>query len=356
MNDHFFIPAALVAFLVTVTFMVALHPVAHKIGLVDHPGGRKIHTGIVPIIGGIAMFIGMFLGLSLAHMSVIAWLELLVASFLLVVIGVLDDRLAVPATIRLAIQIAVVLIMVYGAGLPLVEIGDPFGTGLISMGPATLVFTTVVTLTMINAYNLVDGVDGLAGSLALVAFLAVAVVGGYSAPSTAIALTCAGAVVGFLVFNFPTVLNRRLRSFMGDAGSTLLGFTIVWVAIGISQGPERLISPVVCLWFASIPIYDTITCFVERCLQRKSPFLPDRRHFHHMLLGADFGVRQTLGILTGLQAIYAAIGLLGHFAGVPDVVMFTAWSVLGLSQHFVILWIAKLHRLRQLRKRGIPST
>ncbi len=208
---------------------------------------------------------------------------------------------------------------------------------------------------MINAYNLIDGVDGLAGSLALVALLAISVVGGYAAPSTAIAMTCAAAVGGFLIFNFPVIRNRPLRAFMGDAGSTLLGFTIVWITIGISQGPDRLISPVHCLWFASIPIYDTLTCFVRRSLKGKSPFTPGRDHFHHTLLRGGYGVRQKLAILTGLQVIYAVTALVGVFAGIPDVVMFTGWSVLGLSQWYVIKRIAKLHRRSRLRKVSASS-
>ena len=350
MSDLYFVPAALVALLVTAVFMIALQPVARKIGLVDHPGGRKLHSGVVPVMGGVAMFIGMFAGLSLAHVPLHVLLSIFIASSLLLVIGVFDDRLGAPATLRIAIQIAVILIMVYGARLSLHDIGDPFGTGIISMGPAGLVLTTAVSLTMTNAYNLIDGVDGLAGSLALVALLAISVVGGYGAPSTAIAMTCAAAVAGFLLFNFPVVQNRPLRAFMGDAGSTLLGFTIVWITISISQGPDRLISPVLCLWFASIPIYDTVTCFVRRVLRGKSPFSPGRDHFHHTLQRGGLGVRQNLGILTGLQAIYVVTSLVALFAGVPDVVMFAAWSVLGLSQRSVIKRIAKLHRRKSLRK------
>lgn len=142
---------------------------------------------------------------------------------------------------------------------------------------------------------------------------------------------------------------------MGDAGSTLLGSTVVWVTIGISQGPERLISPVHCLWFASIPIYDRLTCFVRLALRGKSPFLPGRDHFHHTLQNGGFKVRSVLGIVAGLQAIYALLGVVGHFAVVPDVVMFTAWLVLGLSQRFVIVGIANLRPDRQMIRSHISS-
>ena len=345
-----------VAFAVTTVLMFVLRPLAKSIGLVDRPGGRKSHVGEVPIIGGLAMFIGLFAGLTLVSGAVYSIPIIFVACFLLVIIGVLDDRFQFPASARLTMQIAAVLIMVYGANLPLSAIGDPFGTGEISMGRFTLIFTMLVTLTMINAYNLIDGVDGLAGSLSLIALLAVAVATGLGHTATAAALTVSATVVGFLIFNFPVVWNRKVRSFMGDAGSTLLGFTIVWVTLVVSQGPDRIISPVHCLWFASIPIYDTLTCFVRRALARKSPFTSGRDHFHHTLRRGGFGIRETLGILTGIQGVYAIVALIGHFTQVPDVVMFTGWSILGLSQRFIIKTMAGHRRAVLLRRRRAAAS
>ena len=142
---------------------------------------------------------------------------------------------------------------------------------------------------------MVDGIDGLAGSLALVALLAIAVIAGSAHDALVATLIIAIAVVAFLVFNFPTIRNRGMRCFMGDAGSTLLGFMIVWVTLGVSQGEGRVISPVYCLWFASIPVYDLLTCFVRRALRGKSPFTPGRDHFHHALRRGGFGVRESLG-------------------------------------------------------------
>jgi UDP-GlcNAc:undecaprenyl-phosphate GlcNAc-1-phosphate transferase len=340
-----------VAFGVTVAFMFALRPVAQSVGLVDRPGGRKSHSGDVPIIGGIAMFVGMFTGIHILTGIDAAVSSVVIASLILVSIGVTDDKYAVPAPVRFVAQISAVLIMVYGANLALYELGDPFGAGLISLGPFTLIFTMAVALTMINAYNLIDGADGLAGTLALIALLALALISGASSFAGGVSLTICAAIIGYLLFNFPLSWNRSVRSFMGDAGSTLLGFTVVWVALGISQGADRLISPVHCLWFASIPIYDCMTCFVRRSLAGKSPFTPGRDHFHHTLLRGGLKVRQTLALLTGLQALYAGVGLLGHFVGVPDVAMFAAWSVLGLSQRFVIKSIARHQRGSRLRRR-----
>jgi UDP-GlcNAc:undecaprenyl-phosphate GlcNAc-1-phosphate transferase len=258
--------SAAVAFFTTVIFMVALRPLAFRVRLVDAPGGRKFHEGYIPIIGGLAMFAGIFAGLILLPLTAKLMLSIFIASALLVIVGTLDDRFHVPPAIRIVSQIVAGLLMVYGAGLQLSDIGDPFGTGIISMGPFTLIFTMLVTLTMINAYNLVDGADGLAGTLTLIALLSVAVVSGDEHASAAAAMTVSAAIIGFLIFNFPTPWNRLVRSFMGDAGSTMLGFAVVWITLGVSQGEARVISPVHCLWFAAIPIFDCLTCFVRRAM------------------------------------------------------------------------------------------
>lgn len=340
------------SFAVTIAFMLALRPLAARSGLVDTPGGRKVHDGQVPIIGGIAMFMGLVSGLVLVDMPGQALVSLVTASTLLLLIGLVDDRYDLPVIARLSSQFAATLIMIYGAGLALADIGDPFGSGVVNMGSFTPLFTLLVTLTMINAYNFVDGADGLAGTLAFVAMGAVAIVGGPSHPATGAALVVLAVTIGYLIFNMPMYINRRLRSFMGDAGSTLLGFSIVWVTLSVSQGEGRVISPVHCLWFAAIPIFDFMTCFVRRILSNRSPFHAGRDHFHHILLRGGFTGRQALLILSGFQCAYAAAGVFGHVAGIADAYMFGAWSILGFSQRIVIMKIATSHRCRRLRGRA----
>jgi len=354
LNPGLILASAAVAFIVATTFMLALRPVAFSIGLVDAPGGRKLHVGDIPITGGIAMFMAIVAGSVLLPIPGNVMLSIFIASAILVTVGVVDDRFHISAVPRLLSQIIAVLLMYFGAGFFLADIGDPFGTGLLHTGSLSLILTMLVFVAMINAYNFVDGADGLAGSLSLIGLLSVAVVCGLFHPIGALALTVSAAIAGFLVFNFPTIYNRPVRSFMGDAGSTLLGFTLAWIVLSISQGPDRVISPVYGLWFAALPIFDFFTCFVRRLRKGKSPFAPGRDHYHHILMRGGFGVRQTLGILTALQTVYALIGLAAAFGGTPDIVMFTAWSILGITQVWVIRAISKYHRLylRYARRRS----
>jgi UDP-GlcNAc:undecaprenyl-phosphate GlcNAc-1-phosphate transferase len=343
----------IVAFAVATSLIVALRPVATAIGLVDKPGGRKRHQGDIPIIGGLGMYAGLFAGLIIAPNALDSVATLFAACSILVIVGVVDDRFHVPTYVRFAAQIAVVLIMVYGAGLPLASIGDPFGAGEIQMGRFTLIFTTLVTLSMINAYNMIDGIDGLAGTLAMITLVSVAIVGGAGSAAAAIALTAVAAIVGFLIFNWPIEANREVKTFMGDAGSTMLGLVVVWATLTAINGSATPISPVHCLWFAAVPIYDLFTCFVRRALSGKSPLEPARDHFHHTLRRGSMRTWQVLVTLGGLQLLYSVIGLTAHFASVPDVTMFMLWAFMGFTQWWVIKRTAMRSRVAVLRSRSL---
>jgi UDP-GlcNAc:undecaprenyl-phosphate/decaprenyl-phosphate GlcNAc-1-phosphate transferase len=339
-----------IALAITLLLMTALRPLAIGIGLVDRPGGRKAHIGEIPIVGGLAMFAGIFFGFALIPELDGGYWYLLLSGGLLVIVGVLDDKYDIPAEIRLVAQTCAVIIMVYGGGLVVWDIGDPIGVGDVQLGPFALVFTVLVTLTVINAFNLVDGVDGLAGSMTIIALVGIVLAGGMTSDSTAIASVVCASVVGFLVFNYPVYANRRLRSFMGDAGSTLLGLVVVWLTIRVSQGDARSMSPVVGLWFVSVPLFDLFTCFVRRISRGRSPFRPGREHFHHMLYRAGLSVRQTLGVLTLIAVAYAAFGLFGHWQGLPDAVMFYLWAACGAVQFIFLRKASALYRHR--RRRG----
>ena len=325
--------------------MLVLRPLAISIGLIDSPGGRKSHTGDVPVIGGIAMFIGMAVGIALVPDVDREYWYMLLAGGVLLGVGVLDDRYHVSLYVRLGVHALAACIMVFGGQLIIADIGNPLGLGTLYLGPAAVLFTVLVTIAVVNAFNFVDGIDGLAGCLAAVAITAVAAVAaGWPASTAAIAVVVCACVVGFLLFNFPARANWHLRSFMGDAGSTLLGLIVVWLTVCVSQGESREISPVVGLWFATMPLADLFTCFVRRIAKGKSPMRPWREHFHYLLLRGGLSARQVLGVLTGLGALYAAIGVAGHSGGVPDSVLFIAWAAVCGSQYWLLRRSAALLR------------
>ncbi len=335
-----------IVFLVTVLMMLALRPFAEEFELVDAPGGHKWHVGEIPIIGGIAMFVGTAVGIALLPDVVIFASLLLVASGLLVLVGAIDDRFELPASVRFLAQLATVCIMVFGAGLIMRDIGNPLWIGRISLGPFSLIITILIFASVINAFNMADGLDGLAGSMSVIALVAIAFVAPSGSGTQTLALILLAAVLGFLVFNLPYGSKRPFRAFMGDAGSTFLGFGIVWLMVGICQGPERMISPVHGLWFAALPIFDLFTCFTLRVARRTSPFTSGRDHLHHVLLDRGVSVPKTLVTLVFLQSGYAVVGIVSLYAGTPEPVVFSIWALTGIVQRKIVQGIGSLYALR----------
>src|SRR5690606_14151438 len=221
--------------------MLALRPVAIALKLIDRPGGRKTHHGEVPLVGGIAMLLGIILGLGLIPMPEMTARSFLAASALLVVVGLLDDRFDLSPWTRLPVQSAAALLLIAGSDAAITTLGGSFG-GLDGLGSYAVTF--VVIIAAINAFNMLDGMDGLAGAMGIVAvstiaFLALDVGASVFA---ATALTILGAVAAFLISNVPASFNRGMRCFMGDSGSTLLGLAVAWLSIKISQPPVEAAS------------------------------------------------------------------------------------------------------------------
>ena len=276
-----------------------------------------------------------------------SYVPILLAGAVLVFIGVIDDRTPLPAGVRMGAQMLVVLLVFFGADVRIETLGNIFGFGAFGLGVLSLPITALIAISVINAFNLVDGADGLAGTMAILALGPAAALAGYGSFPGQVAILGIAVTLGFLCFNFPTTHNRRIRTFMGDAGSTFVGFLAVVCITLVSQGSEPVISPAVGLWFAALPIYDLFTCFVRRIRKGRSPFQPGRDHFHHILARGGFSVRASLGILTLLQVSYMGLGLVGHFSGVPEYVVFAMWAAVGLSQWMLIRKVAKLARFKR---------
>ena len=136
---------------------------------------------------------------------------------------------------------------------------------------------------------------------------------------------------------------------MGDAGSTLLGFVVVWFALSICQGADRSMSPVAALWFALMPLSDFFSCFVRRVARGKMPLHAGREHFHYVLMRAGLSGRQVLAVLLAFSVLYAAVGLIGARNKLPDWALFAPWFTLLALQPFIIRGLAVYLRHRRWR-------
>lgn len=322
-------------FLAATCCLLWLSRVAPSLGIVDRPDERKRHVGKVPLIGGPAIYAAVVLSASLLVPQSRVLLFLIFAGGL-VSLGIADDILDLPAALRSLVQAAVALAMVWLGGIQIVEIGDLLGHGSVSLdGFASLLFTVFCIIGVVNAINMLDGVDGLAGSVLLMSFAAMAWLGweGGDWRSTKLLTIFIGALLAFLAFN-ARVFVRRARVFMGDSGSMLLGFALVWFFISLTQGAEASISPVVAGWLFGLPLMDVVSVVIKRLRERRSPFSAGRDHFHHQLLDAGFSVNETVLTLCTVHGAMLGVGVLANAHPVLEPVLFWGFVALVVFHHF----------------------
>lgn len=311
---------------------LALRPMAFAFDLLDRPGGRKTHQGEVPVIGGLAMLLGIVLGIGLVPLSGSLPATFLGACAILVTIGLLDDRFDLPPWTRLPAQAAAGILFVLGSGAAVENLGALLGGDAIELsGASSYVFTVLTAMAAVNAFNMIDGLDGLAGAIGLVSLLGMQLLafGGTDPAPALLSLIAIGAVAAFLLSNLPVAFNGGMRCFMGDSGSTLLGFCVVAVGILLTQGPAPSAKPVTVLWLVALPLYDLIWAVVRRIIRGQSPLRPDTEHLHHLVIRAGFGARTTFAFFTALAALLAAVGILLDKLGTPEAVSFGLLVVAG---------------------------
>jgi UDP-GlcNAc:undecaprenyl-phosphate GlcNAc-1-phosphate transferase len=282
-----------------------LEPFAHRLGLLDRPGGRKDHGHPTPIIGGLAMAIGILVPVLWVGDYTQAYLGFMLGSGLLVLVGLIDDVSDIRWPWRLLAQGCAALIMIYVGGVRVEYLGDVFGARALDLGVWSVPFTVIATLGVINAFNMCDGVDGLAGALAVAAmtmYCAAAVYSGNLFMVERLAPVIA-AVSVFLLFNMRHPWRARARIFMGNAGSAFLGYLIAWACFRLTQNAEHPVTPVLAPWLVAPPIIDCLVLIARRLKEGRSPFAAGRDHMHHYLLDAGFSPTV---IALGLAAVSCA--------------------------------------------------
>lgn len=336
-NPSHAILTALLSAVVAAVAAALLARLAPMIGLVDRPGGRKVHASPVPLVGGIAIAIAIVVGEFQPGGSVIPS-HFIAATIALLAVSVWDDFIELHPFWRFVGQIVAVLVMVYGADVYLHNVGDLLGWRLIGLWALGVPITVFAVVGVINAVNMIDGMDGLAGSMGLVAFAwygTAAVLLGDTGMAYFAWLLC-GAMAGFLLLNMRLPWQPQARVFLGDTGSTLVGFALAWFAIDLTQGGWQNMHPIAAVWVVLIPLADTLSLIWRRLARGHNPFKPDREHIHHFLLARGLSVNQALAVLVGLSATFGAVGVLGWRAGLAEPVLFWSLMTLFFAYHFAI--------------------
>jgi UDP-GlcNAc:undecaprenyl-phosphate GlcNAc-1-phosphate transferase len=336
--------APLVALAATILLIVVLRPVAVRVGLLDVPGERKSHRSPTPLVGGLAIFAGLGLGFFLCKDGPVPLSQREVysffgAGFLLVAVGMVDDFLELSPAVRFVAQVLAALLMIFGAGVVLNDLGLMMpGGGLLELGVLAVPFTVFATLGVINALNMCDGLDGLSGSLTLTSLsglILAAYTWGIPADTALLPILGTG-ILAFLFFNLRILGRDRASVFMGDAGSMFLGFALTWYAIALSQGQSRALPPASALWFLMIPIFDAVSMMLRRILKGRSPFAADREHLHHIFLLAGYSVNETVLVMTGVASCGVFVGLASIYFQVPELVVALAFLLTGIGYFWMI--------------------
>jgi UDP-GlcNAc:undecaprenyl-phosphate GlcNAc-1-phosphate transferase len=322
----------LLAAVATILCVLILKSIAHNLALVDHPDQRKDHIGAIPLIGGIAIWIGFTLSLLFIGMST-KLLVLLAAGGLLTIVGALDDANDLSPRWRLVLHIGAALAVCVVGGVVAETLGDIIVPGFeLKLGFAAIPFTVFAIVALVNASNMSDGLDGLCALQILIPLAGLAFLAGIHGDQERFLplVAICGCIIGFLSFNLRTRWRSRASVFLGDAGSNLLGLVLAWFLIDMSQGEDALLRPVAVLWFALLLIYDTVEVVIRRLLRGKSPFVADKEHLHHVFLLARFSVSETVMALGFIAFVGVVIGISTTFVSVPDSALFAAFVLLGM--------------------------
>ncbi len=304
-NGNIFIFLALiVAFLISFSATPTVIALANRIKAIDVPkDARRVHKKPIPLIGGLAIFYGFIISVMCFAVIDYETMGILIGSVIMVTVGVIDDMHDLNAKIKLLFQIIAALIVVY-FGVDIEYVANPlskwFGPAYINLGMWSIPLTVIWIVGVTNAVNLIDGLDGLAvgvSSIASVTLLSLTFVS-KNLNVAIVAAALAGAGFGFLPYNF-----HPAKIFMGDTGSTFLGFVLACISVQGIMKMYALISVAVPVLILGLPIFDTLFAIIRRALTGKPIMSPDRGHLHHRLLDMGFSQRQTVTILYTLTSI-----------------------------------------------------
>ena len=304
--EHIILPA-LLAFLGTLW----IHPKVLKIAIlkniVDNPDARKLQRNPVPVLGGVAVFFGIVIGLSSskAIFDSANTFMLISAMVIMLYIGTTDDIISLSPGIRFLVEIIVIAWLMYASKSSINCFWGLWGIGTISSW-ASYALTIFAAVGIINAINLIDGVNGLSSGFCFMSSVLFAIFFHMTGNQvmTTLAISAAGAIVPFFLHN---VFGQSSKMFIGDGGTLVIGTMMamfVMSILSINTGSIKLVADGMglipfTLSVLSIPVFDTLRVMSTRILHKKSPFHPDKTHLHHMFIDLGFShIGTTISILS----------------------------------------------------------
>jgi len=305
-NDYNIIEIIIVTFLVSFLLVFVSKKLAIHIGAMDTPNARKVHKKPIPRLGGLAVFSSFLFGYIMYGSLTTQMLSILIGSFIIFFLGFIDDVKPLRAKDKFLVQFIAASIVVF--------YGKLYFDELTILG-AVLVFPTIINQLIslffivgaVNAINLIDGLDGLSSGISTIYFATIAIIAFIlnqkEGLDVILCLIMLGSTLGFLFHNFPPA-----KTFIGDCGSTFLGFMIAVIAL-LGFKVTTITSLFVPLAILAIPIFDTALAILRRVINHKKISEPDKQHFHHQLLKMKFSPRVSILIIYGINILFSAVSI-----------------------------------------------
>lgn len=326
---------AILVFAVGFAVMPIIIRLAPALLLVDHPDHRKGHRHPTPVVGGLGIATSLLVLLVAQIFLDVPGLWLWLCLVPLLLIGVIDDRVELPYRFRFISHMLIGAVMAFAGGVALNDLGDLLGLGAILVGVMAVPLTMFAVASAVNSLNLIDGLDGLASGIALIPLVVVAPLCYQQGLEVQLMLCLVfiAATCAFMPYNFPGIRRNRPRTFLGDSGSSMLGFVGVYLLIDLSQ--RGVIYPITALFILAWPLMDTAAVIVRRRSMGLTPMTAGRDHIHHLLLDAGFGRTSAVLTIQVASLLFALLGLgLMHF---PEPLSFVVYVVSLLSY----LWFTR---------------
>ena len=289
-----FIIALLASFLLT----PYVKQLAFKIGAVDKPDKRKVHTHTMPRLGGLAIFLAFVIAVVCSLHITRDLLGILLGGVWIVLVGILDDKYSLPAKVKLLGQILSACILV-AFDIRIEWLNNPFG-GYFYLEYLSVPFTIFWVISFINVVNLIDGLDGLAAGvsgIASITIILVAVRQGYY-PVATLPAALAGGIFGFIHYNV-----NPATIFRGDTGSMFIGYMLAAISIFGAVKTAATIALIVPAVALGLPIMDTAFAILRRYSNGKPIFQPDKGHLHHRLLALGLSQKQAVLLMYAISIV-----------------------------------------------------
>lgn len=307
----------LTTFLTSLILTYLMIKISKNMNIMDIPNERSVHKKPTPLLGGIAIFLSFLFGFILFGNQNPLMISILIASFLILLLGIFDDIKPIKARYKFVIHILVALIVVFYGGLKLTHV-DIFGLSLNFKWMSPYI-TILIIVGIINAVNLIDGLDGLCAGISSIYFLTIGVIAlilnKFNGLDIILSFIMLGSTLGFLVFNFPPA-----KIFMGDTGSTFLGLMIsVIMLLGFKT--VTLTSLLIPLVLLILPITDTLFAIIRRALNKKPIGQADKEHIHHQLL-KHLSTRKTILVIYIVDLIFSVVSIFYAIGKKKEMIIF----------------------------------